>query len=184
MLRKPERDECHDYYFLYIDQAPTGDILSILARQRDLVAELFASAPQELHEHRYAPGKWSLKEVLGHVIDAERVFSHRAFCIARGDPADLHDMDQEAYARGARYHDRPLESIVEEFRAVRSATLALFESFSDEDWRRTGSATGRPFTVRTFPFILAGHERHHCRVVQERYLGGDAETRADLDWLA
>lgn len=184
MLRKPDRDECNEYYFLYIDQAPEGDILSVLARQRELVAQLFASAPPEVHEYRYAPGKWSLKEVLGHVIDAERVFSHRAFCIARSDPADLNDMDQEVYARGARYHDRPLGSILDEFRAVRSATLALFESFADEDWERSGSAAGRPFTVRTFPYILAGHERHHCRVVHDRYLGGVAEMEAGSNWLA
>jgi hypothetical protein len=180
----PHADECQEYYFLYINQAPEGDILSALARQRDLVAELFSSAPAQKHEYRYAPGKWNLKEVLGHVIDAERIFAYRAFCIARGDRADLNDMDQEAYARGARYRDRPLDSIIAEFRAVRSATLALFESFTDEEWERSGSASGRRFTVRTFPFILAGHERHHCKVVRDRYLGGVAKTGAGPDWLA
>lgn len=182
MLRKPHPGECNEYYFTYIDQVPDDDILPLLARQRDLVAELFTSAPPAKHEFRYAPGKWSLKEVLGHVIDAERVFAHRAFCIARRDPADLHDMDQEAYARGARYHDRSLATIIDEFRAVRSANLSLFDSFTDDDWARSGRAAGRSFTVRTFPYILAGHERHHCKTVRDRYLES-GESGASLDWL-
>jgi len=183
MLQRPGAGECHEYYFLYIEQTPAGDVLDLLAAQRTQVAGLFASLPPQRHEHRYAPEKWSVKEVLGHIIDTERVFAHRAFCIARADPADLHDMDQEIYARGARYHDRPLSSIVEEFQAVRTATLALFHSFIDEEWERSGRAAGRDFTVRTFPYIIAGHERHHCKVIRDRYLEGDERTRAGLDWL-
>lgn len=172
MLRRPERGECEEYYFLYIDQAPDGEILTALAGQAGQVACLFESLPPDRQTFRYAPEKWSSREILGHLVDVERVFSFRALAFARRDPAPLPAMEQDDYAQAARYAERPMEAIAAEHRAARSATLALFHSFDEEEWARTGVASGFRFTVRTFPYILAGHERHHCRLLCDRYLEG------------
>ena len=169
-LGRPKRSECDGYYFLYIDQVPEGDVVELLDRQLTTTADFLANIDPARLEHRYAPDKWCIKEVVGHVIDVERTFGHRAFCMARREPADLHSIEQEPYVENSRYGVRPMADIVREYRAVRAATVALFESFDDDEWMRRGKACGCHFTVRTFPFIIAGHEIHHRRVIEEKYL--------------
>lgn len=183
MLRRPERQECEEYYFLYIDQAPADGILAALSEQAGQVAGLFESLPPDRRMFRYAPDKWTPKEILGHLVDVERVFSFRAFTFARSDPGPLPAMEQDEYARAARYAERPIEEIVAEYRAARNATLALFHSFGENEWGRTGIASGFRFTIRSFPYILAGHERHHCRVVCERYMSENGSGSSKPAWL-
>jgi hypothetical protein len=119
---------------------------------------------------RYAPGKWSIKQLVGHVSDIERVFAYRALVFARGDKTPQPSVEQDDYVKGANFDDRTLEDIASEFRAVRDSSLALFRSVDADLVMRSGTASGFGFTVRSIPFILAGHEIHHVAVLKERYL--------------
>lgn len=169
-MQRPDPSEYEPYYRLYVDQAPDGDVLETLeCCVRDTVA-LLSDVSADWVRYRYAPDKWTLGEVLGHVIDAERVFSYRAMCIARGETVDLPSMDQDVYAAHSNAGERPLASLLDELRAVRRASIALFASLDPAVATRAGRASGFPFTVRTFPWILAGHEIHHRKVVESRYL--------------
>ena len=169
-MQRPAQSEYGDYYHLYVSQVPDGNIFDILRVQPGELDALLAGASDDKADYRYAPEKWSLKEVLGHVIDVERMFSFRAFAFARREPAELPSMEQDDYAAATRYADRPLADIVTEYRTVRVATLALFETFDDTEWGRQGRASGFEFSVRSFPFIIAGHQIHHMKVLNERYL--------------
>ena len=127
---------------------------------------------EEHASHRYAPGKWTLREVIGHLTDAERVFAYRALRIARGDATPLPGFDHDAYVRAARFERRLLAEILEEFEHLRRSNLRLFGSFDEEDLSRRGTASGHGVSVRALLFITAGHERHHLRVIRERYVAG------------
>jgi uncharacterized damage-inducible protein DinB len=170
-VERPERSECAEYYFLYIDQVPAGNVLELLEEQLQSTPRFLREIPADKLDYRYRPGKWTIKQVVGHIIDSERAFAHRAFCFARRDPAELPSFEQEPYVLHSRYAERSLEDILAEYEAVRRATLALFRSFSADEWARRGRATGREFTVRTFPFIVAGHEIHHWEGIRRNYLG-------------
>ena len=170
MLTRPEPTEHAPYYSLYIDKIREGDILKTLAQQNAQTLQLLESIGEEKANFRYAPDKWSVKQVLGHVIDVERVFAYRALAFARNDPAKLPSMEQNDYAAGANFERRPLGRILAEFAAVRAANLALFESFDAEIAMRRGTASGYEFSVRAIPYIIAGHELHHVGVLRERYL--------------
>ncbi len=172
VLGRPEPSECNEYYFLYIDRVPTGDVLGLLEQQLESTAGFLLGLEPGRLDYRYAPGKWSVKEVVGHVIDVERTFSYRAMCGARNEPADLPSFEQEAYVENSRYGVRPIEDIVREYRTTRAATLALFDSFDEDEWMRPVKACGMDFITRVFPFILAGHEIHHLGVIEEKYLIG------------
>ena len=150
---------------------PEGDVLELLSTQIGTTLEVLASMPPELEEHRYAPDKWSVREVVGHVIDAERVFAHRAFSFARDDAGPLPGMDQHEYAAASNAATRPLAELADELAVVRNATLALFRGFPEEAWTRTGVASGFSFSVRCFPFIIVGHEIHHRTGLLEHYMG-------------
>ncbi len=170
VLGRPEPSECNEYYFLYIDRVPTGDVLGLLEGQLERTAEFLLGLDPGRLDYRYASGKWSVKEVVGHVIDVERTFSYRAMCGARDEPADLPSFEQEMYAGNARYAVRPIEHIVREYRTTPAATLALFYSFDEDEWMHPVKACGMDFITRVFPFILAGHEIHHLGVIEEKYL--------------
>lgn len=168
--RPPGPDEYHDHYAGYVDLVPEGDVLRILqegvATTRALLDPLSASA----ETGRYAPDKWSVRQVVGHLTDSERLFAFRAVHMARGDPADLPSMDQEIWARGSNAHARPLSGLLDELQAVRGASLHLFRGLPPEALDRRGVASGMEFTVRSFAWITAGHEIHHRRILEERYL--------------
>lgn len=168
--QRPARSEYADFYSGYVDQVPDGDVLEVLEEQLQASLDLFSSLAPDTIDHRYAPEKWTIREVLGHVIDAERIFAYRALRFARGDATPLPGMDQEEFMAGADFSSRPMESLVDEYRHLRLANLALFRSFDDEVMDRTGEASGCRFTVRALVYIVAGHERHHVRLLREWYL--------------
>ena len=167
--RRPEPDEYADYYRSYI--AGVGEpLMQALEDETREWRTLLASVPPEKEGYRYASGKWSIREVVGHVIDAERMFSVRAMAFARGDRSHYPSFDENAYAAASGADGRTLPDLTEEFSAVRAATLLLLRSFSEEVWGRRGVASGNEFTVRSLAWIIAGHSRHHRKVLKERYL--------------
>lgn len=166
---RPEKTEYQEFYETYVGIVPAGDVLAVLAEQERNLSERFGRLEATDASSRYAAGKWSVKEVLGHIIDTERVFTYRAMTIARGDSQPLPGMDQDLFAAGSNVDDRDLAEIVEEYQAVRRATLALFRSFDDQILARVGNASGFAVTVRGLVFIVAGHERHHLKILAERY---------------
>ena len=169
-MHRPQPSEYDEYYGLYIGQVPEGNILELLERGLADNRALLGDLPTEWQTHRYQPGKWSVREVVGHVLDAERVFGYRAVSIARADPAPLPSMDQDVWAASSNAARRPLASLLEELEHLRRSHVAMFADFDQEMWGRRGVASGFEFTVRSFPYILAGHEIHHRRVLEERYL--------------
>lgn len=169
--RRPEPGEYDAFYGTYVSKVPEGDVLEILETQLASTVELLAAIPQDRWDHRYAPGKWTIREVVGHVIDAERVFAYRALRFARGDTTPLPGMDQEDFMAGADFSRRSMDSLIDEHRHQRLSNLALFASFDGEVLSRTGVASDCSFTVRALIHILAGHERHHVEILKQRYLG-------------
>jgi uncharacterized damage-inducible protein DinB len=169
---RPDPEEYADAYAGYISTVPDGDIRDRLVEQAHATQVLLRGLSDEVARTPYAPGKWCIKEVLGHLIDAERIFCTRALRFARNDRTELPGYDHDAYVAVARFEDRKLSSLLREFAAVREATLRLFESFRPEDFERGGVANGRHTTVRAIAWIIAGHERHHQRGLRERYLAG------------
>ena len=169
-MDRPDRAEAAEYYFTYINQVPEGDIGQILQTQEPEAVQLLRNISEERSLHRYAPGKWSIREVVSHINDTERMFTFRALWFARGFDSPLPSFDQDVAIRGASADDRTLSSHLEEFRAVRAATCALFEHMPPDAWTRRGLASGNPFTVRALAYITAGHVAHHVRLLRERYL--------------
>lgn len=168
----PDRSEAAPYYFRYIDRVASGDIIEILEAQREEALRLFPGISEAASLHRYAPGKWTIREVLNHVNDTERVFLFRALWFARGFESPLPSFEQEPATAAARANEIPWTAHVSEFRAVREATQAFFRNLPEEGWSRSGIASGNPFTVRALAYIIAGHAAHHMAVLEERYLAG------------
>lgn len=166
---RPGADETAPYYRQYIERVAADDVTLALEQQGERTRRLLAGLDEARADHRYAPQKWSVKEVVGHVIDAERVFGFRAFAFARGDGSPLPSMDQDVYAASAGYQKRRLADIADELVCVRRATLALFRSLDSEAAARSGIASGVSFSVRSLAWIIAGHELHHAAVLRERY---------------
>jgi hypothetical protein len=166
----PERTEAAEYYFTYIDKVPPGDICRLLDDQLAETLPLLHSISEDRSLHRYAPDKWSIRESLGHVNDAERLFVFRAFWFARGFTDPLPSFDQNVAVPVSGAQSRSWSSHVEEFRAIRAATLTFFRSLPSEAWTRRGVASGNPFTVRALAYITAGHVTHHMGILRERYL--------------
>ena len=165
-----DRSEAADYYFTYINQVDGADILAILASQLPETTALLHGISEEQSLHRYAPGKWSIREMMGHVNDAERLFVSRAFWFARGFDSPLPSFDQNIAVPASGAHDRSWRTHIEEFGAVRAATLSFFRYLPEQAWTRRGIASGNPFTVRALAFIVAGHLTHHLTILRARYL--------------
>jgi hypothetical protein len=146
------------------------DILSVLEDQNQKMSELLGRFGEEAAAFRYLPEKWSVKEVIGHIIDVERIFAYRALRFARNDKTPLPEFDDEEYIKYANFDTRTLIDIADEFRVIRESTLTMFYSFEDEIYDRIGTAGGYKFTVRAIPFIIAGHEVHHRHVIREKYM--------------
>ena len=175
MTKRPDRSEAAAYYFTYIDKVPDGDICEILRTQTVEALALFERIPVSQAGHRYAPDKWSIAEVVNHVNDCERLFTFRAFWFARGFTGPLPSFDQNVAILQAGVDQRPWASHVDEFRAVRSATLPLFERLPTEAWDRRGTASDNPVSVRGLAYITAGHVAHHIGLLKERYLQAPPE---------
>ena len=169
-VSRPQTGEYAPFYAGYVASVPDGDLLAVLEQQREETIELLGAVPEEKSLHRYAPGKWTIREVLGHVIDAERVFTYRALTFARGDAGPLPSFDENAWATTSKAGSRSMQQLLAEYRTVRAATLALFRSFSETEFARSGVASKNPVTVRALAYIVAGHERHHLKILRERYL--------------
>ena len=167
---RPAPDEYFPYYGAYVDLVPDGEILETLDRQIQDTVDALAGVETEREGYRYAPDKWSLKEVIGHVVDIERMFGLRALWFARRDPSPLPGMEQDDWASASTLDHRSLQSLLDELRSVRRATVTLLSGFSDEIALVRGTASEREFTVRAIAWIIAGHELHHRKILQERYL--------------
>ena len=178
MLPRPSPGDAAPYYFGYIDLVPKGDVLDILARGVADTRRALADVGPERETYRYAPGKWSIRELIGHIVDAERVFGNRAFHIGRGDAAPLPSMEQDDYVRTAGADLRPLADLLDELDLARRSHLRLFQGFDADAWERVGTAANVTFRTRAFPFILAGHELHHRRILEERYLARASASRS------
>jgi hypothetical protein len=168
-MKRPEPTEHAEFYTNYIAKVPGTDVLSVLDAQRVQMLQLFAGRSERDGSFRYAPGKWTVKEILGHISDSERVFTYRAMRIARGDQTPLPGFEQDDYVKNGAFGERTLAGLAEEFAIVRNASLALFRSFPEEAWSRRGVANGKEVTVRALAFITAGHVMHHRMILEERY---------------
>ncbi len=170
MKGRPEVTEAAPYYNAYIGKASGDDVVSLLQAQSAEVPQFLRGISGEKSLYRYAPDKWSIREVLCHINDAERLFLSRAFWFARGFDAPLPSFEQMIASAAARADDFSWADRVDEFSAVRSATLSFFRTLPEEAWLRGGVASGNPFTVRALAYITAGHTIHHLAILRERYL--------------
>ncbi len=166
---KPAPDEYAPYYGTYISLVPDADILAALEKQLHETTALLSARSEADGELRYAAGKWSVKEVLGHMVDTERVFAYRAMRIARNDKTPLAGFEQDDYVKNGSFAERSLASLIEEFTSVRNATLSLFRGLEEEAWVRRGVANKNEVTVRAIAYITAGHELHHRKILREKY---------------
>ena len=170
LYERPTTADSPEYYFTYIDRVPEGDVIKLLESQiRDTVT-LLRSIPEERNTHAYADGKWRICDVIGHMIDCERVFAYRGLRIARGDKTPMPGFEQDDYVSGTDFSNRTLASLADEFETVRTSTIQLFKNMTPEEVARTGTASGGTFSTRAMPFIIVGHEIHHVGVLKERYL--------------
>jgi uncharacterized damage-inducible protein DinB len=170
MIGRPEPNEAAPYYFTYIDKTLGDDALSAMDNQLIEMLPVLLSISEEQSVHRYAPDKWSVRQVLNHVSDTERSFAFRALWFARGFDTPLPSYEQEIAAAGAQAHAVSWKAHVEEFRRVRLASLSLFENLPAEAWMRTGVASGKTFSVRALAFLIPGHATHHFDLLRKRYL--------------
>ena len=170
--RRPAASEHAPFFARYVERVRGSDVLAFLGEQERTLGELFESVSEEGSLHRYAPGKWSVKDLAQHLADSERVFSYRALRFARGDTTPLPGFDQNPYADAAMADRRPIAALADELRALRQATLSLAHSLDEATLDRSGVASESPVTVRALLWIIAGHERHHMKVLRERYRVG------------
>jgi uncharacterized damage-inducible protein DinB len=170
LIARPGTDEYAPYYGTYIGKVPDGDLRSMLSAQLAETLALIRSIPEARGGHRYAPDKWSIKGVLGHLADSERIFSYRALRIARGDATPLPGFEQDDYVPAGGFDDRTLRDLAEELAAVRQATSHLFAHLDPAALERRGTASGKPISVRALAYIIAGHELHHVGILKTRYL--------------
>ena len=169
-LTRPGPGEHAEYYARYVDLVPDGDILATLRDQLGETLALLQQVPRERENYRYAPGKWSIRELVGHLLDTERVMAHRALAMARSDGVELPGMDQEDWARHSNAAARTLDDLVTEWAGARRATVHMFATLPEGAGARRGRASGCEFTVRSFPWIIAGHEIWHRERLAKDYL--------------
>lgn len=168
--QRPAAGEFNPYYQKYIDKVPDEDIRALLRVQLADTLALLRPLTDQQANYRYGPDKWTIKQVIGHMIDTERVFAYRAMRIARADPTELPGFDENAFVAHGAFEQRSLESLLRELEAQRAATAAFFHGLAPEAWHRMGSANNTPVSVRALAYIAAGHELHHRDILQTRYL--------------
>ncbi|MDQ6871580.1 MAG: DinB family protein [Gemmatimonadota bacterium] len=167
---KPAEGEFLPYYARYIDLVPRGDVLATLSTQMGETQALLRDLPASVSTYRYAPGKWSVNELIGHLIDSERIFAGRALRFARADATALPGFEQDDYVANSSFDSFPLDGLASELRAVRESTVFLFEHLQEDAWMRRGIANGAEVSVRALAYIIAGHELHHREILRTRYL--------------
>ena len=169
IITRPQPDEYAPHYERYIAKLAGNDILAILDQQRREMLLLLSSRSEADGDRRYAPGKWSVREVVGHICDCERVFAYRALSIARGDQTALPGFDENAWAGNASWASRHMEDLIEDYIAVRRGSISLFRNLDEAAWGRRGVANKNEVTVRAIAYIIAAHELHHRRILEEKY---------------
>jgi uncharacterized damage-inducible protein DinB len=169
-IARPGPDEYVPHFATYISKVPDGDLLETLERQWEELGCLLEELDDDAADFRYAEGKWSVKELLGHLLDSERIFAYRLLCIARGEQTPLPGFDENAYVAHGGFGARPLEALLEEYDLIRGSTLALLRGLDEASFDRRGTSNKNPVTVRALAWILAGHELHHMSILKERYL--------------
>lgn len=169
-ISRPETDEFDSYYERYISLVADGDIVSSLKNQITKTVDLLAEISAEKADFRYAEGKWSVKELVGHMIDTERIFAYRALRIARGDQTPIEGYEQDDYIKNAEFAKCSLADLAEEFALVRGANVLMFQNLSETAWHRRGTANDKEISVRALAYISAGHEIYHVDILKQRYL--------------
>ena len=167
---RPAIGDYSEYYQSYIDLIKSDNIIQELEDNNMYAQNILNSFPQSKGDYRYAEGKWTIKEVLGHIMDTERVFCYRAMSIARGEKKLLPGFDQDKYVAHGNFNNRPLFELTYEYRLLRESTILLFKSFDESVLQKKGNANGKDVTVLALMFITAGHEKHHLNVLKERYI--------------
>ena len=169
-MNRPNENEYPVYYSNYINLVEDDNIISVLENQIDFVKEFFINISEEKSNFRYAEGKWTIKEVFGHVIDTERIFAYRALRISRNDKTPLPGYDQDLFVKNSNFKNVSLQNLVDEFISVRKSNLMMFKNFSSEMWLNIGTANEKLISVRAIAFILAGHLLHHLKVIEQKYM--------------
>ncbi len=169
IIPRPDLGEYNSYYQKYIDLVPPGDVLELLRQQLDDLPAWLGHLTEDEAAHRYAPGKWSIREMVGHLSDTERIFGYRALRISRNDATPLAGFDENAYVEQANAEQRTLEDLLHEWQDVRRASISLFRGMSEAMFARVGTANNAPISVRALVYITAGHLRHHVVILRERY---------------
>lgn len=170
MINRPEKDEFATYYLPYVNLVPEGDLVEVLNQQLEDTKFLLKDVTEDQGEFRYAPGKWTIKEVVGHMTDTERIMQYRLLCIARGEKVSLPGFDETMYVENATFNDQSFEQLLNQFSVVRQSTLVLMQNLDADAWIRRGLANNTEVTVRGVAYIIAGHAIHHCRIIKDRYL--------------
>jgi len=163
-------NEFGEFYAGYIKQSEGDNLLKRFDVGHHKVNKLFTDLSNDKAHYRYADGKWSIKEILGHLTDTERIMGYRALCIARNDSTDLPGYDHDKYVKEANFDQRSLYGLLEDYKGVRTSTVSLFQSFNNEMLLQKGTVNGNPFSVRALGYVISGHEMHHLEILQERYL--------------
>ena len=166
----PEKNEYHEYYERYVALVEETDIVAALQNQTSDLQNLLADITEEKSDFRYAEGKWSIKELLGHLIDGERIFSYRALRISRDDKTPLEGFEQDGYIENSNFGATAFADLAEEFTLLRQSNILFFKNLTEEAWLRTGTASDATVSVRALAFIMVGHVRHHENILRERYL--------------
>jgi len=178
-MNRPTETEYAPYYQNYVNQVSETDVIAVLRSEIDDLDVLLNRVPADKETYAYGEGKWTIREIVGHLIDGERVFGYRAFCIARGETQNLPGFEQDDYLRTAPYNQITLEDLLSELRLVRLSNIAMFRTLDEEAWNRTGTANDNPVTVRALAFVMAGHLRHHMNVLRDRYLSNQAAAKTE-----
>lgn len=170
---RPKTSEYNEDFSQYVDLVPDGDIIAILSEQVKGTLEKLNGVSEEQAQFKYAPGKWSIKEVLGHMADTERIMAYRLLSIARGETVSLPGFDEEIYVSFANFNHQTIKDHLENLNIVRQSTLHLLKSLQDNTWLRKGTANHSDISVRALAYIIAGHELHHRQLIIDRYIGSD-----------
>jgi uncharacterized damage-inducible protein DinB len=169
-MKKPAKGDYSEYFETYFKNINDENPIELMESQKIEMLNLLSTVNEKEANYSYAEGKWSIKQVLGHIVDSERVFCYRAMAIARGEEQSLPGFEQDDYVSAGNFNSRELSDLLDEYKKVREATIPLFKSFDEKIYGRRGVSNGSPLTVRAAMFIIPGHEKHHLNILKERYL--------------
>jgi hypothetical protein len=169
-MNRPEKTEYAEYYERYVSLVEESDIVAVLEKQHAEMQEIFQTISEEKSHFAYGAEKWTIKELIGHLTDGERIFAYRALRISRADETPIEGFEQDGYIENSNFNNTPFSALTEELLLARKSNLIFFKYLLDEAWSRTGTASGNPVSVRALAFIMAGHIRHHLNILNERYL--------------